>query len=513
MSVEPTPVGGPAGQPHELHPDEVARGAVRGTVALMTRAAGLQLLGFAAFIALARLISPGDLGLFTIALAVQQVCQFFVTIGLPSSLIRQESPPGAGEQRALAGFSLGAALLISGGVLLIGFLVLPLAGVESTVVKLTGIACLALPIYATRMIPFVLLARRLQFDRVAMIDVASRLALYAWALPAVAVGLGVYGLVSAIPISAMVSSVLASRTQPWARGFSLDLPVVSRHVRFGVQAGVFRFLLNSFLQFGLVVAFSIVGNIALAGFYGLTRRVLGIPFMAVEALQRVGLPAFARVQAGTARTRGMAKATAVSAVGVGAILAVLAGSAQPLVTSLFGTRWLPAADIIILSSPGLLLFASVGSVIAGRALADGDVSSPLIAVGIQIPVTLGLAAILVPGLEAEGAGLSMSAGYLVYVAILFARFNEEETRSAAWSVLRALLVAGGAAAAGQAMRVGDGLVELAVAISVSGVAWSLLALLLTRSELFSLVGMLRRHLGPGRRQTEEDLERGMAEGL
>src|SRR5688500_818559 len=97
MSVEPTPVGGPAGQPHELHPDEVARGAVRGTVALMTRAAGLQLLGFADFIAIARLIWPGYLCLVTIALVVQQVCQFFVATGLASSLIRQESPPGPGE--------------------------------------------------------------------------------------------------------------------------------------------------------------------------------------------------------------------------------------------------------------------------------------------------------------------------------------------------------------------------------------------------------------------------------
>lgn len=510
LGSEPTSVDVPPAEPAELRPEEVVRGAVRGTMILMTRTAGLQVMGFVAFIAIARLISPADFGLFVIALAVESFTMVFVTAGLPAGLIRQEARPSASEQQALGGFSLLVALLISGLVLLAGFVILPRFGVDSTAAKVIAIALLSLPLRAARMIPFALMARDLRFDRMAIIDVASRTALYGCALPAAAAGLGVYGLAAAIPVAGLVSSVLASRMQPWARGFRLDLEVAHGHLKFGLRVALFRFLVAAF-QLVFVAVLALAASATLAGYYGLSVRVLGIPITAVQALQRVGFPALSRVAAGAERTRRMAQATAVSAVAVGLPLTVLVGSAQPLVSFLFGERWLPATDIIILSSPGLLLFASVGAVIASRALADGDTRSPIIAAAGQITVSLGLAAVLIPGLGATAAGISLGAGYLVYAGSLFLRFHAAERWRAAGSALRALLVAAVAAGAGQAVRVGDGPVELAVAVAVSGIAWVVMALLLTRPELLSLIRLLRQHLGRDRpRKTEADAELGSA---
>jgi O-antigen/teichoic acid export membrane protein len=207
------------------------------------------------------------------------------------------------------------------------------------------------------------------------------------------------------------------------------------------------------------------------------------------------MSAFSRLGAGTERGRRMAQATALSAVGLGAPLAVLVGSVQPAISVLFGNRWLPAADIIILSAPGLLVFASMGAVIASRAIADGNVRSPTLAAVIRIAASLCLAAVLAPRLGAAGAGIALSVGYLLYSGLLFARFHDAERWRAASSVLRPLLVAAVAAAAGQALRVGDGAVELAVAIAASGTVWIALALLLTRVELLSIIRLLREHLG------------------
>jgi O-antigen/teichoic acid export membrane protein len=483
---------------------------VRGTVALIARTIGLQALGFVAFIGLARLISPSDLGLFAIALGVQDVCLVIVAAGLPAALIRQERPPTAVEQHAVAGFTVLVALGLALIALLVGFAVLPAAGVESHVAELIAIACLALPILATRVIPLALLTRELRFELVARIDIITRVALYAWALAGAAAGFGVYALVSAIPVSAVVAAVLAARWQPWARGFSLDLDIVARHARFGFQVAGLRLLTSGF-AFSAVAAFAVFGGTALAGFYGLSQRALGLPLSAVQALRRVGFPALARLDPAV-RSRRAARVIGISAVGVSAPLAVVAGSAEPLVAVLFGARWLPAADIMILSAPGLLVFASVGAVIGSQAIADGNVRAPMIAVTLQIATTVGLAALLAPELEAVGAGVAMGTGYAIYAAALLVAVNDPHAWRAIGSVLPALVVAAGAVGLGQAAPVADDLAGLLIAGGISGTVWLALALLLVRAELFDLVRLLRRHMAPApEREAEAELDPAAAE--
>jgi lipopolysaccharide exporter len=485
--------------------------AVRGSVMLMGRSMAGQLIAFVATIGIARLVSPAEFGLFAIALAVENAAAMIVYAGLPASLIRQEHAPTPAEQHAVAGFTLSLSCLVSGVALLVGFVVLPLAGLESTIAKLIGISCLALPLLAMRMIPAVLLSRDLRFERVALIQITSRLVLYGTALAAAAVGFGVYGLAAAIPASALASSVLASRLSPWSRGFSLDLGIVSGFARFGAKVSAFR-LSNFLFELLLITILTAAGSAALAGFYAISRRVLALPFSAIGSLQTVGLPALSRVKAGATRTRQAAKAIGVSATAVGLPLALLVGAAAPLISLVFGARWLPASDILIVSSAGLMVFASFGGVVTGRALADGNPGAPLSAAMAQIGVAAILAVLLVPPLGAWGAGIAVASGYLLFGAVLLARFHDLETRRAAWTVLRALLVAALAAGCGQVIRVGDGLTELAFALAASGAAWLLLSLILTRSETKLLLSLLRRHLLYGRRrEAGADLEPGPAE--
>ena len=299
-------------------------------------------------------------------------------------------------------------------------LVLPWLGADATVAKLIAIACLALPILAVRMVPIILLNRDLRFERVAAIDIVSRIALYGFALSAAALGFGVYGLACAIPVSAVVSYLITSRIRGWSRGFSVDMRTMPGLARFGFQVSAYQLLTFGF-EVVLIALLAAVGSPALAGFYALSRRVLGLPLKAVSVLQRVGFPAFARLEPGPARTRQMAKATVVSATAMGFALAVVVGSAEPLVSLAFGPRWLPAVNIMTISAVGLLMFTSLGGVIAGRALADGQARVPLIAVLLQIASSVALVFALVPRLGADGAGVAIAFGYVLFSGVLVVR--------------------------------------------------------------------------------------------
>jgi O-antigen/teichoic acid export membrane protein len=244
---------------------------------------------------------------------------------------------------------------------------------------------------------------------------------------------------------------------------------------------------------GLVSLCAAIGGQAIAGFFGLGTRMLGLPYAAVRSVQSVGFPALARVGR-EVRSHQAAKASAASAVAVGLLLAVIIGAADPFISTLLGERWSPTVEILVPSSVGLMLFASAGGLVTSLALADGDSRSPLIAVGLQILVSTALVVATVGTLGATGAGIAVGAGYAVYSIFLLVRRAPAEVRAASGSLVRAMLAAALAAVAGWLTPFDDGLVELAGAVATSGATWLVLSWTLTRAELRLLVGLLRTYL-------------------
>jgi O-antigen/teichoic acid export membrane protein len=485
----------------ELSPDEVVRGAVRGSVLIMVRTLGGQLVGFLASIAIARLVAPSAFGQFTIAAAIQQAGSTVIFMGLPASLIRQPASPTTTQQQAVAGFTMALASATAGAAALVAFGVLPILGSPSTTAEVIAIACIALPVFSIRVIPMVLLRRRLLYERLLTAEVTAQLTFHFTAVPAAFLGFGAYGLAAAVPISALVSTIVVSRLQPWSRGYSLDLSVIRELAGFGAGVGLFR-ILTVVQEVGLVSLFAAIGGQALAGFYGMSRRILGLPYGAVRSVQGVGFPALARLQREEARLAQTARATAVSATAVGLLLAILVGAGEPLVATLFGERWAPTVEIITLSSVGLMLFASMGGLISSLALADGDTRSPVIAVLSQIVATIGLAIVTVPSLDEVGVGIAVGGGYTVFTAVLFLTRAPTEVRASSGRVLRAIVVAALAAGAGRVLSVGNDIAGLVEAVAASGGTWLLLAWALTRTELKLIVTLLRTHLGRGRQEDE-----------
>ena len=267
--------------------------AARGIGVLVGRTLTLQLLTAGVTIALVRILSPADYGLFAIAAAAQAVAQAASDMGLTAALIRQPHEPTARQQIAVRSLLLTLGGAYSALSLAVAFLFLPALGIESEVAKVTSAAMLAVPLYALRAIPMVLLERNLRFGRVAAVETAKALSFNAFALLAALGSLGAYSLAGALPAAALAGALTVYRLQSSQWGLSLDISEVRVLASFGLKFSLYR-ILGLGRELGFVTLVTAIGGVSLAGFYTMSVRLFSFPVALASALQRVSFPALSR---------------------------------------------------------------------------------------------------------------------------------------------------------------------------------------------------------------------------
>ena len=476
--------------------------AARGIGFLVGRTLTLQLLTVGVTIALVRILSPADYGLFAVAAAAQAVAQAASDMGLTAALIRQSHEPTAGQQFAVRGLLLTLGSAFSALSLTIAFLLLPAFGIQSEVAKVISAAMPAVPLYALRAVPMVLLERHLRFGRVAAVETAEVLSFNAFALLAALGGLGAYSLAGALPAAALAGTLTVHRLQSSQWGFSLDLGEVRAMVNFGLKFSLYR-ILGLSRELGFITLVTAIGGVSLSGFYTMSVRLFSFPVALASAVQRVSFPALSR--APDERPRRAARAAVLAAI-VGALpLALVAGSSQALVSSLLGDRWLPCVDIVLIASAGMLLNASVSSAMTGLAFAEGRPGTPIVSV-LASALAIGVATVVVVGpLASAGVGIAMLASSLVAAAVLAAGSNRI-VRRALGPVGLHLGIAAIAAAIGYLLPVGDDLIALVAKLATTAGMWLVLEVLLARSELLEAVRLARAVLAPGNRSEEKEAQ-------
>lgn len=445
---------------------------------------------------LARLLTPSDYGLFAIALSIQLVGQNLAELGLPAALVRMAEQPSAELQGATIGFlqAITAGLALS--MIAISFLLAPALWGDTEVLKVASVTLLAMPIYATRAVPMAMMDRKLQFGRVAAVEVADTIGFNAFALTAAIAGLGVFSLAGAVPFGAALGMLTAWSLSDSARRPRLSLAAVRPLIGFGSQVSVLGVLYLG-RDLGYVTVIGAVGGAPMAGFYAMAKRLFSFPTAMAAAVSRVGLPTLS--QSGSHRDRRAVRMIGQVAVVCGLPLTLVAGAATPLVTVLIGSEWLPTEDIILLGSLSMLLSASISSTLNSYRLARGEPTAPVLAIAVELAIGLALAAALIGPLSEAGIGIAMSVGTLAATAILLVA-SGTEIRRGSTSVLRVALVSAAAAAAGYALPVGDDVAGLVAALCLSGAVWLALAAVLLRAEIGALLGIIRG-LITGRRRS------------
>jgi len=453
--------------------------AARGVAILVGRTLSLQLLTAGVTLVLARLLSPADYGLFAIAAAAQALAQAASGVGLSAALIRLDEDPAAEQQRSVTGFLLVTGLGFAIAACALAFAGLPAIGIEGEVLDVTAVAALAIPIYAVRAVPMVMLERHLSFGRVAAVETAETLGFNVFALAAALAGFGAFSLAGAIPLAALAGAGVARSLGGAAPGLSFDFAPVRPLAHFGLRASGLR-LGNLAKGLGFVALLSAIGGTSVTGFYAMAERLFTLPTAVASAVQRVSFPALARSAA--ERPRRAARATVLSAALASLPLALLAGASHALVTVLLGDRWLPTVDLVLAAAPGMLLSASAIPAMTGLALSQGRARGPLVAVAGSATVLAGVSAAAIPGLDTAGVGIAISASAATTVAIL--GFHAERAmRTAVAPVARALAVGAVAAAVGYLVPVPESVAGLALRLGLSGAVWGGLGALVMRPEL------------------------------
>lgn len=321
----------------------IRRGVAWSTVNNLVLRFGSLALG----IALARLLSPGQFGVYAVALAVQAVLMTLADLGLSADLIRSDDP----DKRAPTVATLG---LLAGGLLAIlmaltahqlaGLLGSPEAGNVITLLSTT------LLLAGAGVVPYAALQREFEQKKlfaIACIDFTISTVL---TIALVLAGWGVIALAIGRITAQLVTLVLQFRFAGQRPRFGLDRSLLKPVLGFGLPVAGANMLSWALLNIDNVVIARVAGPVAL-GFYVLAFNISNWPMSAIgQVVRSISLPAFARgrhsrvpgAKPGEDLLRGMAVTWAI-ALPAGLMLAVLS---VPLVAFVYGQTWAPSAGVL-----------------------------------------------------------------------------------------------------------------------------------------------------------------------
>jgi PST family polysaccharide transporter len=316
-----------------------------------------QALTLLAYLALARLATPEDFGIYAAAGVVIAFGLLVTESGMLAALIHRRERIEEAANTAVISTIVGGLLL--GGVVVA---VSPLMGMlfkNDTVTPVTAALAGTLTLRNATIVPDALLERRFSFVRRTVIEPIAVVAFAAGAIIATSEGMGVWGLVIGEYASAAVTLVLAWglarwRPRPGLASFAMwrELIGYGRHVitaglvlRVGEQAD--RVLVGRFLGEGSL------------GQYTYAFRIAATPYWAMLAgASHVLFPAFARISDDPQRFRPAFARAARWVLALGLPLGFLMlPLGEPAAVILFGEVWRPAGEV----ATAMFLFAGASS--------------------------------------------------------------------------------------------------------------------------------------------------------
>jgi len=299
-------------------------------------------LGLLSAIVLTRFFAPADYGRFGILVFLTTLPLMVGDLGLTQAFIRHRDEPAPEAMRAAGSAQMWVALL--------AFPVIMVLGASAVAMPLARsaplIAVLYVPTLATGITvrANVLLARRLDFARLAALDLVQQVAYLALLAATGLAGLGTAGLVVTSALTQTGRLAVLARWYPMLPAMrprmgtlratiASGLPMHLSGILSGFHAGMVNWLGAALL--GPAAVGFLRWSLELTSKAGITLA---------QSVGRVVFPTVALLQDEPARVqRVVARACRYNLLVVGVPLALLAGLVQPVIAALFGGRWMPAA--------------------------------------------------------------------------------------------------------------------------------------------------------------------------
>jgi PST family polysaccharide transporter len=453
-------------------------------------------MGLAGTVYLARVLGPGEFGLFWIVQFALSFFMLFGDAGFGAALIQKKHEVTAEELSSV----FWAQLLLGSLVVLVVFVSAPYVvqlwpGLPPSGVWMLRALSLSLLLTSTRVIPAILMERELHFGRLSFVDLVLTASFNGVAVALAHLGYGSSALVGGVLAQGVLGLVAAYALRPWRPLFMFSRERLRPILKFGLT-----YQAKNIVGFANAAVMPLYAGTAL-GAYALgivtwSQNTAFFPLQIVGILSRVNFPLLSRLQHDPgAFVQTLGRTVKVCATVSMLFIALFLGLGPAIVEVIYGKQWVPAL-------PTLYVFAlslSIGFIVPIMGGALDALGQPKIMMRLGIFWTMLNWAAVTTIMHFRADPLSFSLAYCVHIvfgnlAVVFAvRRLLPKTRI--WLQMRACcLGAIVAAAVGRWLGLpwARGPVTLGLAVVSVLAVFGLLVALADREGLADVAAMLRR---------------------
>lgn len=294
---------------------------------------------------LAKLLAPESFGLIAMITIVFQVATVIVQSGLGQSLIRSESVSQTDLNTVFY-----TNMVMAGLVYAAIFFSAPWVAhfyEQPVLVELLRVTALVVVFNAAKMVQVAVLVRAMDFKAQMKANTTGVLLSGTAAVAAAYAGFGVWSLALQIVASAVVSTLILWIASTWRPSWSFSIRSFRHHFSFGVNL-LAEGLLEVVFQNSYVLVIGRFFSAEMAGLYYFARRISDlISQQFTGAVQQATYPALATLQNETenlkAKYREIIQVTMAI---ISPIMFLIAALSEPVVSLLFGEKWLGAVPYI-----------------------------------------------------------------------------------------------------------------------------------------------------------------------
>jgi PST family polysaccharide transporter len=397
---------------------DIHRRAKRGIRLLLVRQVSIYALTFIGGVVLARVLDPADFGTFGITTFLVNLLALVTDFGMSPALIQREEE--IQERYLQVGFTMKLVLITA--VTVLAWVLTPWVArfypnLTTELVWLVRAVAFSLYLNMFRSISALQLERRIEYGRVAVVEVVEAVVYQGTAVGLALLGYGIWSLVWAVLARGLLGAALLYGIAPWRMRFAFDRETAWMMLRFGIPFQLHHVIGNirNWVTPTLVATHigpEAVGFLMWAASNG--RKPLGL----IQNVVRVSLPHFSRLQHHPEEVvQALSEYLRWFLLCGGLWWAVMMAAGYDLVAVIYTQKWLPAVPPLILYA--LLLNLNAASWIAKMALSGtGRVTYVMQVTLLTTAVSVLLSILLVYQVGFIGVPLAEVAGMLLTVPLL-----------------------------------------------------------------------------------------------
>lgn len=276
--------------------DLIKKKAIRGVVVLTGRQFFLQILGVIGTFLVTVFLNLNDFGIFIIVSAAVSFFTYFSDIGLAAALIQKKDSPS--EEELKTTFTVQTALVLI--LVTIIFLATPLYRqwyhLDQQAIYLFWALAVSLLMASLMGIPSALMERKLDFNKIAILQIVGQVLYQAVVVVLAWQGFGVNSFTAAVLIRGLATLVLAYIFQPWRPGIAFSKEALKGLLRFGLPYQVNTFLAVA-KDDGMLAFLGVILGSANMALLGWALKWAQYPLrLFMDNVIRVTFPAFSRMQ-------------------------------------------------------------------------------------------------------------------------------------------------------------------------------------------------------------------------